>query len=82
MNVVRYEYEYLLPPIAQGMRPEVWRRASFAKRQDLGYPSAPTIHTDAWEMLQVIAPKWKPGTKLRLLRITEEIDDEVLTVGQ
>lgn len=77
---LRYEYEYKLAGATDANK--VWRRASFAKRQDLGYPEAPFVYTEAFEMLQVIAPRWKPGTQLRLVRITEEIDEEVLTVGQ
>lgn len=52
-----------------------WKRASFAKRPDLGYPEPPTDQSMAREMLEVIALRWKNGTKFRLVRMTEEVLD-------
>jgi hypothetical protein len=65
------EYEVKLPP-SYG-RPG-WRRTKFSHRPwDFGVTEEPTDEKHAAEMLIVAGARMRPGAKLRLVRVTEEV---------
>ncbi len=64
-----YAYDWLSP-----RKGEVWHRRAFTdKRPELGIDEPPGDEAMANEMLIVIAQRFRPDVRFRLVRVTEEI---------
>lgn len=71
---VWYEYEYLMPG-------RDWKGARFSLQRYLGLDAEPTDEAEARETMQVVANRFRPAVRFRLVRMTRDtLDGEVRNV--